>query len=269
MNEEMEYAEMIEFPVSTVNVVQKRKKSKQPKADLQDKLIKKVNERMGENDGETSEKPTEKPAKVRAKKSATKQEFIFSDNTQNEAPVRESKGTRIALGIEFGLVCGLCSAIFLTNVFVPNSAINTFFKTITPEEKQAIDTRTYSDIELSKIVSENSSAQIEMSPTGVLTVSGASMIYSSCDGEILSVSQNESGTYDVEIKYTDSFKGTMTGLDYVYYGVGEKVYANVPMGYSDGQESIQVSYYSAEELLSCYALDEANCPTWVVSESES
>ena len=44
MNEEIEYAEMLEIPVSTVNVVQKRSKKNRKKAErLQESLIDKVN----------------------------------------------------------------------------------------------------------------------------------------------------------------------------------------------------------------------------------
>ena len=45
MNEEMEYAEMLEIPVSTVNVVRKKSKRKQSKG-LQESLISQVNEKI-------------------------------------------------------------------------------------------------------------------------------------------------------------------------------------------------------------------------------
>ena len=52
MNEEIEYAEMLEIPVSTVNVIKKKKRGGiRPKADLKETLIKEVNERVEKNVG--------------------------------------------------------------------------------------------------------------------------------------------------------------------------------------------------------------------------
>lgn len=45
MNEEIEYAEMLEIPVSTVSVTEKRRKFRKNKGDLKEKLISKVNDR--------------------------------------------------------------------------------------------------------------------------------------------------------------------------------------------------------------------------------
>ena len=48
MNEEIEYAEMLEIPVSTVNIVKKKrgKKRKNQDADLQESVIEKINDKM-------------------------------------------------------------------------------------------------------------------------------------------------------------------------------------------------------------------------------
>ena len=48
MNEAIEYAEMLEIPVSTVNVVRKKrgKKRKNQDADLQESVIEKINDKM-------------------------------------------------------------------------------------------------------------------------------------------------------------------------------------------------------------------------------
>ena len=45
MNEEIEYAEMLEIPVSTVSVTEKRRKFRKNKGDLKEKLISKVNDK--------------------------------------------------------------------------------------------------------------------------------------------------------------------------------------------------------------------------------
>ena len=48
MNQEIEYAEMLEIPVSTVNVVRRRQKSGKKPSSLQETLIDKINNRPEE-----------------------------------------------------------------------------------------------------------------------------------------------------------------------------------------------------------------------------
>ena len=64
MNEEIEYAEMLEVPVSTVNVVQKKRRRKKREAEIEqtvnapikEDLIAQINQRLHEN-SEQSERP--------------------------------------------------------------------------------------------------------------------------------------------------------------------------------------------------------------------
>ena len=56
MSETIDYAEMLEIPVSTLNVTKKRsKKKREPEADLKERVVETVNERM---EGETEEERT-------------------------------------------------------------------------------------------------------------------------------------------------------------------------------------------------------------------
>ena len=52
MNEEIEYAEMLEIPVSTVNVVKKKNRRVRGKnaPNLKERLISRVNNRVGDPD---------------------------------------------------------------------------------------------------------------------------------------------------------------------------------------------------------------------------
>ena len=51
MSERIDYAEMLEIPVSTVNVVRKKSKKKRAETDdLKDQVVKAVNERVSEGD---------------------------------------------------------------------------------------------------------------------------------------------------------------------------------------------------------------------------
>jgi hypothetical protein len=72
----------------------------------------------------------------------------------------------------------------------------------------------------------------------------------------------------VKINYSDSFTGVIHGLNLVYYAVGDTVKTNVPVGYSYGEQEVQVTMYSDGLLLNCFELTEENCLAWVEAETE-
>ena len=327
MNEEIEYAEMLEIPVSTVNVVKKKNRRVRGKnaPNLKERLISRVNNRVGDPDysraapadalaqdplyaaaenaaledaaqnsplpesevnayaysdgGERmdtvllSDEPAEKGWRKKKKLRFSEEDAAFegelSENESGRYAMKTPSERRsgVFLTVEFALACALCGTIFLTNVFVPQSAINTFFRSLMPAAAEKADTRVYSDFPLTSIVSELSDAEITVSPTGVLTFTDECCVYPAVDGKVASVLKNSDGTYDVKISHTDSFYGVIGGLDYVYYQTGDKVYANVPVGYSKGETAVRVMMYSGDELLNCYTVDSENCLTWAKSET--
>ncbi|MBS1399590.1 MAG: hypothetical protein HPZ86_02200 [Clostridia bacterium] len=327
MNEEIEYAEMLEIPVSTVNVVKKKNRRVRGKnaPNLKERLISRVNNRVGDPDysraapadalaqdplyaaaenaaledaaqnsplpesevnayaysdgGERmdtvllSDEPAEKGWRKKKKLRFSEEDAAFEGELSENEPGRYAMKTPserrsgVFLTVEFALACALCGTIFLTNVFVPQSAINTFFRSLMPAAAEKADTRVYSDFTLTSIVSELSDAEITVSPTGVLTFTDECCVYPAVDGKVASVLKNSDGTYDVKISHTDSFYGVIGGLDYVYYQTGDKVYANVPVGYSKGETAVRVMMYSGDELLNCYTVDSENCLTWAKSET--
>lgn len=314
MNEEIEYAEMLEIPVSTVNVVRKKsrrvgKKSpvpvsenKQNAADLKGAVIAQVNEKLdgafepavtadaqlfaesansvGDVRFSNEEDIPERIDTVRLFSDGEyasefkNEDFSFGDmendggryemNRKN----RTSKGARILLGAEFGLACALCGAIFLTNVFMPTSAINTFFRTLENGGKQAQtgDTRVYSDFTLSGVVNDFSEVEMSLSPTGILTFTGECCVYPAADGKVSAVAKNADGSYTLKISHSDSFTGVIDGLQNVYYVEGDVVKANVPVGFADGEKEVRVTMYSEGELLNCFRITEENCLAWAEAQ---
>jgi len=343
MNEEIEYAEMLEIPVSTVNVVRKKNRRIRGKnaPNLKERLISRVNNRVNDSDytqgyrdyapsnddyarvseteniaesaayaaaeeafsdasaqdmsafanesetyayregGErldtvllSDRKEKRGRRKDRKRSFAPESEFAFDENEflQNEGgmyAVKEPSERRsgILLTVEFALACALCGTIFLTNVFMPSSAINTFFRNLMPASAEKVDARNYSDFTLTSIVSELSDAEITVSPAGVLSFTDECCVYPAVNGTVSAVTKNADGTYDVKISHTDKFYGVIGGLDYVYYETGDKVYSNVPVGYSKGETAVRVTMYSGEELLNCYTVDDQNCLAWAKSEN--
>ena len=324
MNEEIEYAEMLEIPVSTVNVVRKksrRKKTAEPVPQtaqptqqsaqqamqtgieptpaptttgeqsnpLKEDVLKEVNGRIHENAAATGEEtqegrlifdPDPTPERVDTVRlyssedlqgcDLDEQAFVFGENEKKDGgrceTNAEPKGVRIALGIEFAAACALCGAIFLTNVFMPNSAINTFFRAIGSSSAETTDARTYAEFTLSPVVSDLSDAELTLSADGVLSFQDECCVYPAADGTVSELKQLEDGTFVLKIQHSDSFTGIIHGLDRAYYQVGDKVKANVPVGFTEGETPVQVTMYSQGELLNCFELTEENCLAWIPAE---
>ena len=320
MNEEIEYAEMLEIPVSTVNIVrknQRRKKVKiresqaeEPKTTevelsappLKESVIAQVNNRLSEPSAPTIEPALEEniPLENNANDSIEERlnldpiperidtlrlysdeemgnwrESLYSQDstteTQNEGgryalnyKNKKKNPFHIALNAEFVAACALCGAIFLTNVFMPNSAINTFFRSIhSTSEVAQTDTRHYTDFTLSPVVSELSNAELSLSPAGILSFTEEGCVYAAANGTVSNVVKNADGTYTVKISHSDTFTGVFNGLDFVYYAEGDQVLSNVPLGYSNGETEVQVTMYSGGTLLNCFQLTEENCLAWL------
>jgi hypothetical protein len=163
-------------------------------------------------------------------------------------------------------VCLLACTIFLTNVFMPNSGINTFFNGLNSPEKQTGDARTYEDFTLSAVTSALSETELTLSETGVLSFTDECMVYPVANGKIADVQTAADGSYTVKISHSDSFTGVVEGLSQVYYSVGETVKANVPVGFSKGEREVQMTMYSKGELLNCFEMTEEGCLAWVEKE---
>ena len=267
MNEEIEYAEMLEIPVSTVNVVKKKRKGKAQKKDERESLIDKVNEKINARAFEMPNKDAaihaENDYKERIDTVAIENENYRSDFSQDPTPVQKPKKSKAGavLTAEFAVACALCGGIFLTNVFMPQSAINTFFRSLVPQTEQE-GARAYHEFTLASVVGLNADAEISVSPTGVLTFTAKGCVYPVADGEVAAVTKNEDGLYEVRVNYTDEFYGVLRGLDTAYYAAGVSVKANIPVGYSNGEKEVEVTLYSGGELLNCFTLDEDNKPVW-------
>ncbi|MDE6075413.1 MAG: hypothetical protein K2G26_03155 [Clostridia bacterium] len=246
MNEGLEYAQMLEIPVSTVNVVKKKSlfaRKAKPADDLKDMVVDSVNERVGET---TALYPQDNIGYVQTE-----------DLT---APVKEKKKMSTAGKIimaEAAAACLIAAGIFLTNVFVPNTAINTFMGSLTAVKQKEAD---YKDFTLTSVISDLSEAEIAVTDDGVIHFTQQATVYPVCDGEISSVTEQD-GLYTVKIAHTSQFCSVITGLDTVYASVGEDVKANLPFAYSKGENEVRVSMYDGETLLNCYTLSGA-VPVW-------
>ena len=282
MNQEIEYAEMLEIPVSTVNVERKKKRGRkkvvqnnvQPTVapDLKETVIAQVNDKITA-DAELFAESANSEGRLEfdgiPQRIDTVRLYSAEENEEELfAPVetRGQRRARFVLGVEFAAACALCGAIFLTNVFLPGSAVNTFFRTLTTGNVAQTDARSYADFTLSGVVSDFSEVELTLSPTGILTLQDSCCIYPVADGKVSAVEQNADGTYTLKIAHSDSFTGIVEGLQFVYYAIGDDVKANVPVGFSNGESQVQITMYSNGELLNCFQLTEENCLAWLENE---
>ena len=243
MNEELDYAEMLEIPVNTVNVVKKKsifKRKKQPRQDdLKEQVVESVNERVGAYviSEDVSDPP--KPEKPKLKS------------------VLKNDKAGIVLMSEAILVGVIALAIFVTNIFLPNTVINTFLSSFS---QTAVEEPVYSEFKLAPVVSELSDAEMVVSDAGVLSFTAEGSVYPICNGNVSKVYDNE-GLYTVEIAHTSTFTSVVTGLSNVYSAVGTAVRSNIPVGYSDGQAEVRVSLYDNGTLSNCFTLSD-EVPVW-------
>ena len=241
MNDELSYAEMLEIPVETVTVRRKERRKREKEPDLKEQLVQEVNEKL----------ETEDPSYAESTPIAREQAY-------------EARGKKIArrvLVCEFVAVCALCAAIFLTNIFLTDSAINTFVRGLFRGNAAQADNRAYTEFTLSPVVNDSVDAEIAVSETGVISFTGQCSVYSPCDGSVASVNGNAETGYTVEVKHSDSFSSIISGLSAVYCAEGERVRANLPLGYSDGEGEVRVMLYSDGTLLSCLTAD-GNTLAW-------
>ena len=249
MNQELDYAEMLEIPVSTVNVVKKKSFFKRkPKAEpqpqpeeLKERVVESVNERVGAFVYAEDVSDPPKPEKVKKERNFLKE-----------------RGGRVLLyeAVAIGLIA---VAIFVTNIFMPNSAINNLLGTFTTTSKEVAEP-SYNEFTLAPVVSELSDAEVAVSESGVLSFTAKGSVYPVCNGTVSKVYEQD-GLYTVEIAHTSKFTSVVTGLTTVYNELGTKVASNIPVGYSDGESEVRVTMYDEGNLLNCFTLTNA-VPVW-------
>lgn len=235
MNEELSYAEMLEIPVETVTVNKREKRRRAKEDDLPEQVVSAVNDRVEKDPAYAESTPVEREARPAAQRSKLAKRLIIG---------------------EFVAVCALCATIFLTNIFMTNSAINTFVRDLFQGTADTADTRTYSDFALSPVVNEYTDVEIAVSGAGVMSFTAECSVYAPCEGELASVNGDASSGYTVELRHSDTFSTVISGLSAVYLAEGDTVRTNVPLAYSDGTQEVRVTFYEDGTPLNCYTVSE-------------
>ncbi len=267
MNEKLQYATMLEIPVNTCNVTLKKPKRKglfkrreKNPEQIKEQLVRKINEENGvldqapveqltgateeelgvqvNTEGENAYTYTAESDRESLEKENdyTLEQEYSEENTVNITQARRQKKRFkfTVVGVQFAIIGALVATIFLTNALYVDSGINVFFRNIfSTESTVTIDERTHADF--TPVIEMGGMSGVTVQE-GVMTFSGEGSVYSSCDGKVTALTLDENGKYTMEITHSENFKSVITGIDFVYASVLDKVYSNIPVGYvsSDG-----------------------------------
>lgn len=248
---EFDYVKMLEIPVNSCDVVVKPVKKR--KKDVKKQVIDKVNgetvlenspaKQITESKVKKQKRVKEKPLKQQKVKKIKKQKPVIEEEKSVEIKNAGFDIVSVQVVAIFVLIVG----IILTNIFWEDSGINNLMRTVFGNET------TISDVSYTSFTaglpSKTDDVVLE---NGVMTVSSGS-VYSPCDGIVESVIEND-GTYTVTVKHSESFSTVVSGLENVYVAVSEKVYSNIPIGYSQKESS--VSMFDGDAILTGYVLSE-------------
>ncbi len=242
-----DYAEMIEIPVSSCEMVTEpvteKKRSKK-------RLIKKVNGRFPFFTKKRTKKGVAEEADLNAVKANMEEDF----NTLNqsyETSEKKAKGGKIKFNLVTAQVITvfvLAIGILLTNIFWKDSGINNLLKSVfATETTVTADERGYEVFQA--FAPSKNDVQVT---NGIMKVNSGA-VYSPADGKVVSVKLGN-GKYTITISHSDNYKTVITGADYTYAKEGDKVFTSTPVCYSK-EGGVEVAMYDKDSLISGYTLD--------------
>ncbi|MBO4573636.1 MAG: hypothetical protein J5762_07750 [Clostridia bacterium] len=278
-----EYAEMIEMPVSTCEMVAVpekkrsalkdklliRRVNKNAEKELKQKSPQKADENVPKNTltseteiveiapsekKEKAKKQTSKPAKTAVSNAVDDDAKAISIAAAKEKTDEKARKFRFnVVGAEVAAIFVLAVAIILTNVFWEDSGINTMIKSVfgTGEAAAVLDTRKAEEF----TVFAPASGEILTLDNGVMTFSEKAAVYPPENGKVASV-EIKDGKYTLTIAHTDVFKTVISGADAAYVSVGDSVYKNVPAAYA--KAGTTVAMYNGGDIVTDYILDNDN-----------
>ena len=274
----LDYAEMLEIPVSSVSVSYKKSKKKiktEKRADdLKDSVIKKLNENStAMDDGYTAaelldEKREETvqsdilemPESIQEEK-PKRRFFAKREHSEKKAPDEGSKRFNMIFA-QIVIVCLLGAVLFLANIFWINENASAAFKNLFKgEETLPQDTRVYSDFD----VAMPTSAAVTAGEDGALTFIAKGGVYAPVDGTVESIVQEENGTLTMTIVHNANFKSVIKGVDMAFLQEGESAFRSMPVAYSEGEEAVSVFFYEGDRIISDYTVGENNELVWAKS----
>ena len=242
MNEKLQYATMLEIPVSTCNVTFKnKKKSKSKKVrpldaeSVKQELLDKIN---SQEENQDLSKIQQEQEDFVCQEQADQEENAHADDSSMQStaivhackvkPKKVRREFKVSIvGVQLAIIGVLVATIFLTNALYSDSGINVFLRGVFGNGEQVkVDDRVFNDF--APVISVGDS-EITIDD-GVMTLVGGGSVYSACNGKITSIVEQD-GKFTIEITHSPNFKSVLSGVDYAYIGLEDKVYSNIPVGY--------------------------------------
>lgn len=228
MSEKTQYAEMLEIPVNTTNIVTKpkrgrKKKVAKPPEEIKERLIDEIN------------------AQVEAEPIAERTEREETEGSVSIVKKENKKKGVSVIAVQVAVIAALAAVIALSNFYVENTGINAFLRYVFSSSSAVqTDERLYHEF-FAKLPTKNGAVTLE---EGAMTFAAAGSVYAPCDGTVSSVTLTD-GKYTIEVRHNKKFKSTIAGVDYAYVEEGALVYATVPVGFTRGEE-VTVCFYNGE-----------------------
>lgn len=267
MSRSVEYERMLDMEASSCEVYFKPVKQVYKRKKVKNKILKDVNDKLCDNtsceeklcdgnlcsDGENAENLNKPDCK----------NYADDDSCSEYNAGKAKKGNKIKsffkkarqnlkfdiVSAQVAIIFMLVIAILLTNIFWEDSGMNVMLKNVFGAGDNGENVKEYDDFTVN---APETISKIDIED-GVMAFTVSGSVYAPCEGTIAEVVKDESGTYSIKIKHSDSFSSSIEGLDYAYYFVGENVYKSTPVGYSNGKK-VQIKFLSNGEIIKNYTI---------------
>ncbi len=273
MNEKLQYASMLDLPISTssvTNITKKRRTRKKKRINdelVKEQLLQKINMEQDltaladekslafeENEGQLAVFNEQQPETLEEFNQNTSNVFVASKK-HNKKPFKFT-----IVGVQLVIIGLLVATILLTNALYQNSGINVFLRGVFGSEVNQVDLRQHTDF--SPVISMGNNNGVEVSE-GKITFAGEGSVYAPCDGVVTKITETQTGRYDIEIKHSQNFKSIIANVERLYVSEGDKVYGNIPVGYLEPNGASICFTNSDGELLDNYEMV-GNTVVWQV-----
>ncbi len=257
MNEKLQYASMLEIPVSTCNISSVKPKRKRfirrkkvNDEQIKQQLLNKINQE------DSVEQPvltqTEQTEEVLQVEQVNEQiEQVESTATVYSAKPKRRKIKVNIVGVQLIIIGVLIATIFLTNAVYADSGINVFLRSVFGVESASVDSRDFDDFTPVISMGDNHNLTVEK---GVITFAGEGSVYSACDGVATSVEKGADNKYTLEITHSQNFKSIISGIERVYVKTGDSVKAKVPVGYLE-PDGATMCFMSGDQIIKNYQIE--------------
>ncbi len=263
MNKKLQYASMLDLPISTSSVSTITKKRKTRKAKrindelVKEELLKKVNSEQdltSESEQNLVDSQNQQELAIYNEQQLIVQEEL-EQNTSNVFVNKKRHNKKpfkfTIVGVQLMIIGLLVATILFTNALYKNSGINVFLRGVFAGETAQIDTREHTDFLPVISMGDNNGV---IASEGIITFAGEGSVYAPCDGVVKKITETQTGRFDIEIEHSQNFKSIIANVERIYVSEGDTVYSNIPVGYLEADGATICFTDSQGELLDGYEM---------------